>query len=152
MLFGRRHALLGTSCGNCADMLVNCSVLHDADGLEGVKVMEINTNWKQYPEVCINGAEKLKPELQKMLDKYREKSLKKHEKIVEKYQKVLGEYGTEEEIQEAWGYDWISKAKRDRLLKIVREDLNAPVPEDAIVQFLERTLRDLEDFKQYETK
>ena len=114
--------------------------------------MEINTNWKQYPEVCINGADKLKKDLLKLRDKYSEKSSKKHEKIVEKYQQVLGEYGTEEEIQEAWGYDWISKAKRDRLLKIVREDLNAPVPEDAIVQFLERTLRDLEDFKQYETK
>ena len=114
--------------------------------------MEINTNWKKYSEVCIEGTEKLEQELQKMLDKYREKSLKKHEKIAEKYQQVLGEYGTEEEIQEAWGYDWISKAKRDRLLKIVQEDLNAPVPEDAVVHFLERTLRDLKDFKEYETK
>ena len=44
--------------------------------------MEINTNWKQYPEVCIDGADKLKKDLLKLRDKYSETSLKKHEKIV----------------------------------------------------------------------
>ena len=41
--------------------------------------MEINTNWKRYPEVCIEGADKLKKDLLKLRDKYSEKSSKKHE-------------------------------------------------------------------------
>lgn len=120
--------------------------------MANIDMDNINLNPNDNMQDFEKGCELAEKELDKLIEKYKKKSAEKHQKMFEQKNSVLNKYGSKEEINEMWAYDYITTAERDRLFAIWDSVESQPVPEDFVLNFLVRCKRDLLDYKYYEPK
>lgn len=95
--------------------------------------------WKGDDVTFLNGMNKVSQRLEKLRDVFKAAAEKKRKKIASK----LGEYQTEADIQNAYGYAEITDAERIALLQLLNESKETLVAEDAAVCYINALLRDL---------
>ena len=64
-------------------------------------------------------------ELSKITQKLLNDETKRQEKIKKKNEELMGEYQTEQDIMDAYGYGMISEKKKDRLMDLLEERTDA---------------------------
>jgi len=95
--------------------------------------------WQGDNATFLKGLDTVGTKLNKLRDSLAASAQKKREKLAAK----LGDYQTEEEIQDAYGYAVITEAERVSLLQLLQENKEALFAEDAAVFYLNAILRDL---------
>ena len=95
--------------------------------------------WHGEDTTFLNGIDKVSQSLEKLRNVFIATAKKKRDKITAK----LGEYQTEEDIQNAYGYADITDAERISLLQLLNESKATLFAEDAAVFYLNALLRDL---------
>ena len=100
--------------------------------------MNIN-KWQGDDATFLKGLDVIAQRLGKMRDTLNAAAEKQRSRLAAK----LGEYQTEEDIQNAYGYADITDAERIALLQLLQESRETLVAEDAAVFYLNALLRDL---------
>lgn len=97
------------------------------------------TKWQGDDATFLKGLDTVKPKLEKLRDTLAKSAQTKRGKLAAK----LGDYQTEEDIQNAYGWAVITEDERVALLQLLQENKEALFAEDAAVFYLNAVLRDL---------
>ena len=94
--------------------------------------------WQGDDVTFLKGLDKVQAKLEKMRDSFAAAAQKKRDQRAAK----LGDYQTEDAIQNAYGYAEISDDERVALLLLLQESKETLVAEDAAVFYINAILRD----------
>ena len=100
----------------------------------------MNTNnWQGDDSTFLKGLDKVAQRLEKLRDHFKASAEKQRTKLTFK----LGDYQTELDIQNAYGYAYITEAERVALLQLLNESKETLVADDAATFYMNALLRDL---------
>lgn len=97
--------------------------------------------WTGEDTTFLQGLDMVEPKLKKLRDSFKAAANKKRDKLASK----LGDYDTEDAIQDAYGYGEITDKERIALLLLLQESKETQVAEDAAVFYINALLRDFKD-------